>query len=357
MLNQAGYDETGQQSVGAGWGGAFMVRHSPRAEFYNCTFADNRSGGIYQEGDAFYAFGSCTEPGQKSLIVNSLFFGTNGLDIQVRSDVNGFSLVSHNAWEEGEFQCSGVVPTEIVTIDGSPFISSENLCLPPGSPCIDAGCPLDIETDILGTEVPQGDGADIGTYEYIPVVPLELVRLDVARNSGGVELGWEMIAPATAGDFNLTGAAGDADWDLLVETLDSLRFRALDSSPATCGAQEVVYRLYGRREDGGQFLLARRALTAISSTALRIDPVRPNPANPGLDISFVMDAPGRVSVRILDARGHLITTLLDESRSAGRHTARWNGSTCADSPAPSGVYFVQVRCGESTETCKLTLAR
>ncbi|MBU1676406.1 hypothetical protein KKA85_11555, partial [bacterium] len=165
----------------------------------------------------------------------------------------------------------------------------------------------------LRRQAPPGDGdGSISPPEMVSdvIVPLELLRLDAARDRGGVELAWETAAPASASDFVLSAAAGDAGWNLTVEALDALRFRARDRSSAACGEGEVEYRLHGRRADGGLFLLARRALSAASPTVLRVDPVRPNPANPGLEISFTTTAPGRVTVRVLDARGRQVATLL-----------------------------------------------
>jgi len=80
--------------------------------------------------------------------------------------------------------------------------------------------------------------------------------------------------------------------------------------------------------------------------ALRLDPVFPNPANPSLDVCFTLAVPGRVILRILDARGRLVNTLLDEPCSVGAHAVSWDGQTRDGSPAASGVYFAQVISGE-----------
>ncbi len=213
---------------------------------------------------------------------------------------------------------------------------------------------------VLMRQAPAGDGdGSISPSEmaFDVVVPLELVRLNATRDHGGVTLGWETSAPAAASDFVLTAATGATGWNLTVEALDAYRFRAWDRSSAARGGRELTYRLHGRREDGTLFLLAGRELAALPAAALRVDAVRPNPANPSLEISFAMAVPGLVQVRVLDARGRLVATLLDETRGAGGHTAHWDGATDAGSPAPSGVYFAQVRCGESVATRKLTLAR
>jgi hypothetical protein len=47
-------------------------------------------------------------------------------------------------------------------------VAKDNLALLPSSPCIDAGDYVGLTRDFAGTLVPQGNGVDIGTYEYVP---------------------------------------------------------------------------------------------------------------------------------------------------------------------------------------------
>ena len=213
---------------------------------------------------------------------------------------------------------------------------------------------------VLRRQAPDRDGDGALTRSEMladVIVPLETARLAATRDAGGVTLAWETAAPASAGDFVLTAAADGAGWQLTVEARDARRFEARDRSPAARGRAAVTYSLHRRRPDGDLVLLDRREVAALAAAPLRVSPVRPNPANPGLEIAFATDAPGRLSVRVLDARGRLVATLLDEARGPGEHAARWDGATDTGAPAPSGVYFAQVRWGDSVETRKLTLAR
>jgi hypothetical protein len=83
----------------------------------------------------------------------------------------------------------------------------------------------------------------------------------------------------------------------------------------------------------------------------------PNPFNPATTIRYAVTEPGRVQLRIYDARGAHVVTLLDEERSAGSHFTRWKGRDEKGANVSSGVYFVTLEQNGSTKTTKITLLK
>jgi hypothetical protein len=167
--NRAGYDANGIPTDVSGRGGACMVRHNPRLELINCSFVNNYCGGATTKGDAFFHAAEgvpFTDSLEQCVLINCVFYSDKGNDVQVRSDPDGFSSVSHCAYEEEQFIAPGVAPTNIVILHASPFASESNLRLHVRSPCIDAGMAFGLDRDLIGTVVPQGEGPDIGAYEY-----------------------------------------------------------------------------------------------------------------------------------------------------------------------------------------------
>ena len=69
----------------------------------------------------------------------------------------------------------------------------------------------------------------------------------------------------------------------------------------------------------------------------------PNPFNPETIIRYSMAAPGKVTIRIFNASGALVRTLVDEARAAGSHTVRWNATDDSGRRLGSGVYFYEIQ--------------
>ena len=78
----------------------------------------------------------------------------------------------------------------------------------------------------------------------------------------------------------------------------------------------------------------------------------PNPFNPTTTISFSLPYKSFVSLKVFDALGREVTTLVDEELSAGDHSRLWNGGNMS-----SGIYFYSLQAGSFTETKKLILLK
>jgi hypothetical protein len=83
----------------------------------------------------------------------------------------------------------------------------------------------------------------------------------------------------------------------------------------------------------------------------------PNPFNPITTIVFAIKESGHVFLRIYDAAGRSVATLVDESMPAGSHSTEWNGCGVDGSPASSGVYFYRLVTPGFDETKKMILLR
>jgi hypothetical protein len=83
----------------------------------------------------------------------------------------------------------------------------------------------------------------------------------------------------------------------------------------------------------------------------------PNPFNPSTSITFGLSERGRVSLRVYDAAGRLVATLIEGTRPAGNYTVEWNGRSGDGVAAASGVYFYKLRAGTFEQTRKMVLLR
>jgi hypothetical protein len=93
----------------------------------------------------------------------------------------------------------------------------------------------------------------------------------------------------------------------------------------------------------------------------RLGYARPNPFNPTTTIEFSLAAASDVAIRVYDAAGRVVRTLVDSSVEAGPHTIVWRGTTDTGQRAASGVYFIRMEAvGEHTsyrEARKLVLLK
>ncbi len=83
----------------------------------------------------------------------------------------------------------------------------------------------------------------------------------------------------------------------------------------------------------------------------------PNPFNPTTVIAFSLKAPADVSLRIYDAGGRLVRTLVDARYEAGSFRVEWNGLDSSGMQAASGVYFYRLKASDFDGTRKMVLLR
>lgn len=85
----------------------------------------------------------------------------------------------------------------------------------------------------------------------------------------------------------------------------------------------------------------------------------PNPiGKEGTAIDFTMRNPGRVAVRVYNARGQLVRALTDTHFPAGTHRLVWNGKDDQGHDAPSGTYYARAATAARTEArVKMVLIR
>lgn len=88
--------------------------------------------------------------------------------------------------------------------------------------------------------------------------------------------------------------------------------------------------------------------------AVKLNQNYPNPFNPVTTISYAIDRPGQVYLKIFDITGREVAVLVDERKTAGVHEVIWNAGAGSIS---SGVYFYKLEALGQAFTKKLTLIK
>jgi hypothetical protein len=83
----------------------------------------------------------------------------------------------------------------------------------------------------------------------------------------------------------------------------------------------------------------------------------PNPFNPVTTITIDLTAAGHVRLDVFDVSGRLLATLVNGTKTAGRHAVQWNGKDASGSLVPSGIYFYRMKAEGYEATRKMILVR
>jgi hypothetical protein len=86
-----------------------------------------------------------------------------------------------------------------------------------------------------------------------------------------------------------------------------------------------------------------------------LQPVYPNPSTTNPILRLEAPHPARVELKVFDVTGRLVRTLLNGSLDQGVHHLVWKRRLDSGKRAPSGMYYVRVRCGTFEESRSVIL--
>jgi hypothetical protein len=90
-----------------------------------------------------------------------------------------------------------------------------------------------------------------------------------------------------------------------------------------------------------------------------LDDNYPNPFNPTTTIKYSIASAGRVSLKVYNAAGQLVRTLVDEEQAptAEGFSVTWDGASNTGEKVASGVYFYRLTANEFSQTKKMVLLK
>ncbi|HXS08687.1 MAG TPA: FlgD immunoglobulin-like domain containing protein, partial [Candidatus Krumholzibacteria bacterium] len=72
---------------------------------------------------------------------------------------------------------------------------------------------------------------------------------------------------------------------------------------------------------------------------------------------YALPSAGHVRLRVYDARGALVRTLVDGTEPHAAHRVTWDGSGNSGNRVASGVYLLRIESAGATRTQKITLLK
>jgi hypothetical protein len=97
--------------------------------------------------------------------------------------------------------------------------------------------------------------------------------------------------------------------------------------------------------------------TSTSATDFALSANSPNPFSARTTISFTLETPEHVTLRVYDVLGRSVATLVDARLEAGTHEAVWNGRRNDGSSVASGVYFYRIEAGAFRAARQMTVVK
>jgi len=168
-----------------------------------------------------------------------------------------------------------------------------------------------------------------------------------ARDPEANEMGWKDTAVMLPGEVTRVIARFDREgryvWHCHILSHEDHEMMR----PYYVGSMDKV--LAGRDDSDGE--------TGRAPMAPVLEGNHPNPFNPSTEISFRLPQPAEVDLKIFDARGRLVRTLVAGAYPEGQHTVVWDGRSDTGKAAPSGLYFSQMVAAGEVQSGKMLLAK
>jgi len=96
---------------------------------------------------------------------------------------------------------------------------------------------------------------------------------------------------------------------------------------------------------------------AVAGIKMRLLTAYPSPANPAVNIPFVLDCAQFVRLSVFDIGGRLVEVIVNERRGVGPHHVTWIGRDSRGREVPSGTYVVRLETEYGAVAKKVALVR
>jgi len=207
------------------------------------------------------------------------------------------------------------------------------------------------------TVIVGGNGSSVVKIALEPIVPVELTSLSASVNPDNISIIWTTATELNNRGFDVERKlASSNNWEVV---------GFVEGSGTTTESKSYVYQDYDvvtgqynyrikQIDFDGNMTYYNLAETVVFGAPDRFELSQnyPNPFNPNTTISFSIPQKSDVSVKIYDILGNEVTTLVNETREAGRYNVNFNASNYS-----SGVYFYTIKAGNFNETKKMTLLK
>jgi photosystem II stability/assembly factor-like uncharacterized protein len=188
-----------------------------------------------------------------------------------------------------------------------------------------------------------------------PAVPVELVSFSANTADGKVVLKWETATEINNSGFSIERSADKSSWSGLGfvsgmgTSTERNTYSFTDADPVF---GKGYYRLKQIDYSGAYEYSNIIEVDANVVLSYSLEQNYPNPFNPSTTINYSIPAKEYVTLKVFNAVGEEVMTLVNGIVEMGKHSVQFNGKELA-----SGIYFYQLNAGAYSSVKKLLLLK
>lgn len=189
-----------------------------------------------------------------------------------------------------------------------------------------------------------------------PLLPVELASFTSSVTNNNVKLMWSTVTELNNSGFDIERSSANLSWT----KIDNVPGNGTTSQPMNYSYTDVNlptgsynYRLKQIDINGNfeYFNLVNEVVIGIPEKHQLLQNY-PNPFNPSTSIDFRLPYGGNVKIEVFDNSGRQVSVLLDEFKSAGYYSVRFDASALS-----SGTYYYKLNAGIFSEVKKMIVLK
>ncbi|MDR3668521.1 MAG: FISUMP domain-containing protein, partial [Ignavibacteriaceae bacterium] len=214
------------------------------------------------------------------------------------------------------------------------------------------------DTNIYGSPVYRIGGNCVRCINdsSVSALPIELTTFTISVNSNNVTLNWNTATEINCASFEIEKSIVNSNtW----QKIASVQASGNSNSPKhysyidkNVNAGKYSYRLKVVDLDGSSKYSNIVNAEIVAPIKFEMGQNYPNPWNPTTTIRYQVPVNILVTIKVFDALGREVATLVNEPKPAGSYEIVFNGHNLA-----SGIYYYQMKAGNFIDTKKITLIK
>ncbi len=186
-------------------------------------------------------------------------------------------------------------------------------------------------------------------------VPVELSDFIATANLNNVQISWRTLTETNNSGFDIERKTESSDW---------IRITFIPGFGTSTESHSYIYNDNHLQDGSYSYRLKQIDLDGSIAYSdivnievsipgeFTLEQNYPNPFNPSTNIEFRVGEFGFVSLKVYDALGNLVATLVDEQKPAGKFQVEFSAIGLT-----SGIYFYKIITGSFSETKKMILLK